>query len=405
MTDKIGLNLPTYSYNAKHPALIIGAGLAGCAVAHALAKRGYRCTIVDQHATVAAATSAIPAAVIRPMITGNTLQAQLTNHAFDFCCNSLPKNIFIQCGLLQLVKTHAAAPLDKASMDMASLLCTDDASTVANTELESDAWHIKQAGWINPATLCNHWLDHPAIEYKPNAQVTALHQTEYGWQLLSNDLQVIDESSLVILANASDVKAFDQSRQLPISQIGGQIDYFRSSGSALRTIISSNRYIIPGTQRSDSQLIVSGATHHRDQAHSCVTAADTASNKLAAESLAPQLSLANNAELSFSGLRCATPDRLPMVGALPDTAQFLNDYRDLRHGRPATQYPAPPYHPGLYAAIGLGSRGATQAAYVGDLLAALISGDHAHASTLQSLQPSRFLIRQLRRGLAQAGPA
>ena len=100
-----------------------------------------------------------------------------------------------------------------------------------------------------------------------------------------------------------------------------------------------------------------------------------------------------------------------MVGALHDTGKYRQNYADLKHGKTNHHYPPPCFHEGLYLATGLGSRGATQALAIGELISNLLSGDYpgmgdpdnpqrpTAKQLLQALHPGRFLIRALRRGL------
>ena len=394
MKSTIGLSLPTYSYNTEHTALIIGAGLAGCAVANALAMRGFRCKLFDQQTTIAAATSALPAAVIRPVINNDQFHTSFYKKAFDLCCSELPTNLFKQCGLLQLSKSAPSSNNDDGQWMNAS-----SASSQAGTHLSSDAWYFKRAGWINPASVCAHWIEHPRIEFSGNKHVNELKQTEYGWQLLAINAEVIDESALVILANASSILKFNVANHLPLQQIGGQIDRFSITGHLPHCIISGDSYLVPDidTATGESRLW-SGATHHRDQAFASVNVSDTRANNKSAHQLASALTLPNQAQASFAGLRTATPDRLPVVGALPDARRYLHEYSDLRHGKPADQFGPPAYHRGLYAAVGFGSRGATHALFVAEMLGQLITGECNETAVLQTLHPARFLNRALRKG-------
>jgi tRNA 5-methylaminomethyl-2-thiouridine biosynthesis bifunctional protein len=64
------------------------------------------------------------------------------------------------------------------------------------------------------------------------------------------------------------------------------------------------------------------------------------------------------------GFRPASPDRLPMVGAIPAVSVA-------ERGTPLADIPR---QPGLYAASGFGARGLVWASLVGELLASLIDG-------------------------------
>lgn len=110
---------------------------------------------------------------------------------------------------------------------------------------------------------------------------------------------------------------------------------------------------------------------------------------------------------SWAGIRATTPDRLPLCGPVPDFAFFQEAYADLRHGKPAKNYPDARYQPGLYVIGGLGSRGVSVAAHCAMALADCMTGAAKHsanqsldphvANTLRLLHPARFLIRRLRK--------
>jgi tRNA 5-methylaminomethyl-2-thiouridine biosynthesis bifunctional protein len=88
------------------------------------------------------------------------------------------------------------------------------------------------------------------------------------------------------------------------------------------------------------------------------------------------------------GFRCIAPDRLPLVGRLPDFAAAGNTER-LRDV---------PRHPGLYALLGYASRGLIWAGWAAELLAAQLEGEPLplEASLVDALDPARFVLRARR---------
>jgi tRNA 5-methylaminomethyl-2-thiouridine biosynthesis bifunctional protein len=100
------------------------------------------------------------------------------------------------------------------------------------------------------------------------------------------------------------------------------------------------------------------------------------------------------------GYRCATPDYLPIVGAVPDYEAFLHTYRGLRKNAKQTIAARGPYMPGLYLTTGHGSRGLTSTPLAAQVLASQICGEAAPLSRelQRAIAPARFIIRQLRRG-------
>ncbi len=438
MKTSVGLSLPEYLFNTSHTVIIVGAGLAGCATAHALVKRGYSCRIYDKHVSIAHATSALPAAVIRPAISGDEFFRSYFDYAFDLCCESLDKNLFTQCGSLELTNTNhhthgnalknipnnvqgVDADTDNNEFDhnngaiysgtyKSKFVTATTASKLAGVKLDTSAIHIEKAGFISPQLLCEHWLKHQAIEFHSATAVDALRRTEHGWQLLSESGAVIDESQIVVLATAEHTDNFDVTAELPLQKVVGQIDLLEHQELQLRCIINGNGYLLP-----TDDGIWSGSTHrssaHRSSASSSGTAhgvlqADTRSNTAKAKNMVPALSSVGLPLASFAAVRTFTPDRLPIVGALHDAFWYQQNYADLKHGKPAKSYPQPRFQRGLYLAAGLGSRGATQALLIGELIGDLISGDQKadnpgnqlRQKLLRTLHPARFLIRALRRG-------
>lgn len=409
MKSSVGLGLPEYSFNTDQPVVIVGAGLAGCAIAHALVKRGYRCRVYDQHRSIASAASALPAAVVRPAVSGDRFYKSYFDYAFDLCRKSIDEALFTRCGSLELTDKPGLGQPHFDALYTGNYSCefvtAQDASILAATKLVSSAVHIEESGFVNPQELSRHWLQHKSIEVQTDKRVSALKKTQNGWQLLSDTDAVLDESHAVVLATAFGATQFNVTSELPLHTAVGQIDLFEQKAAQLQRIINGNGYLLPETAG-----VWCGATHHpvNPSGRSTETTdTDSQTNKETATRIAPNLSLSALPVSSFASLRTFTPDRLPVVGAVHDSLQYRKDYIDLKHGRPSGSYPPPSFHKGLYIATGLGSRGATQALLIGELIGDLISGDHIKDQTanqlqrrfLQALHPARFLVRTLRRGL------
>lgn len=422
MKNSVGLGLPEYSFNTTHKVSIIGAGLAGCAIANALAQRGYCCAVYDQHSTVAAATSALPAAVVRPANNGDQFFSAYFDRAFKLCGESLPAHLFNQCGALEIAD---GSRVHSTELNNPNKLNADHASLIAGTKLTRDALHIEKAGVVVPGLLCQHLLINPPIvnrlvEFYPETKVDDLRKTDYGWQLIAGTEKVIDESSIVVLATGA-APRFSFASQIPLSRVAGQLDLFENEGAPLKCVVNGHRgYLAPevsalAMNTAKLQGIWCGATHHRGNSNLAITSADSEANRKTAYALAPKLILGSAPRASYKGIRTYTPDRLPVVGAVHDDRQYRADYADLKHGKPSHHFNAPKFHKGLYMAAGLGSRGATQALLIARMIAELVSQGNADrnfvpdseiarlqappASFYQELHPARFLLRAIRRGL------
>ena len=106
--------------------------------------------------------------------------------------------------------------------------------------------------------------------------------------------------------------------------------------------------------------------------------------------------------LGWSQVRCASQDRLPMVGAAPDlkAMQELFNAAGARRGRiPLSQTPR---LPGLFMLTALGSRGLTLAHWCADWLAGRMSDEPSplpeqDLDLERALDPARFAWKAARR--------
>ena len=104
--------------------------------------------------------------------------------------------------------------------------------------------------------------------------------------------------------------------------------------------------------------------------------------------------------LGWTQVRCASLDRLPLVGAVPDVAALHSrmEQAGSRRGRVALE--DTPRWPGLFMLGALGSRGLTLSHWCAHLLAAQIereSLDGVAPDLVQALDPARFAWRQARK--------
>ena len=144
-----------------------------------------------------------------------------------------------------------------------------------------------------------------------------------------------------------------------------------------------------------------GASFDRDDLDLRPRAGDNRAALRQISGYAPQLAaaLAPTAAAEHVALRSATPDRLPLVGPLPDYPQNRLRYQRLANGRGPARYLPPVHQPGLYLLGGLGSRGITAAPLAAELLAAQLCGEPLPLprGLADALNPMRLLIRALMR--------
>ena len=104
---------------------------------------------------------------------------------------------------------------------------------------------------------------------------------------------------------------------------------------------------------------------------------------------------------NWVGIRGSTPDYLPLVGPIAKADEFNAQYAGLESNANRWISTEPAYFPNLYAFAGFGSRGLTTIPLSAEWLAAHLNNEISAAprNLLQALAPSRFLRRNITRGL------
>jgi tRNA 5-methylaminomethyl-2-thiouridine biosynthesis bifunctional protein len=232
--------------------------------------------------------------------------------------------------------------------------------------------------------------------------VAALRHAGGLWQVIDRAGQVCAQADVVVLANA--LGALPLASWLPLEARRGQLTFAPSTehSAALRSVLVYGGYVTPAHRGFHSV----GATFEVTDPEAAdlaldVRDADHAHNFAALEEVAPGLmaGVALNSLSGRAGVRCTSPDHLPVVGALPDRDAYLRDFADLRHGHPWTRYPAADYQAGLFTLLGLGSRGLVAAPLAAEVLACHITGEPwpLERDLVTALHPGRFLVRDLKR--------
>lgn len=396
-------------------ATVIGAGIAGCATASVLARRGWQVTLIDRHPQPANEASGNPQGILYPRLSRSdgllprfALQALL--HAFAWYEPYWQSNAAGErCGVLLL---PTADDLQKgewpalarhfAGTGLVQLLDRQQMQQRANLPLDaSQALYLPDSGWVAPRQVCNWLAAHPNIRFV-QAEVSHLQQDDEQIWHLWNGRQHITATETLVLANAAAANRFGQTDHLPLRTIRGQVSILSGDTplAALRTVICGEGYMAPAA--GDCQTL--GATYDIDQTDLTPCPGDHLRNldTLASTDAALRRPLEDSAPANWQArvsLRCTTPDYLPLIGPAPDRNTTLRVYGGLRQdARRLIAEPCPNLS-GLFLHCGLGSRGLTYAPLGAEYLADLIEG---HLPALpqvlqQAVHPARFLIRDLKK--------
>lgn len=394
-------------------AIVVGAGIAGCQIAYALATRGWQIQIIERQAEIAQEASGNRAGVLTPKMTAEPdwgerfyrqsflyAQRQLAALANDAGHQDLA---WFAAGALQLnhnaneSKRWQALQKRHLPSDFIQLINAETASKLAGVPLAWGGSYFPNAGYLYPKSLAKMLTKHPLIQLQTQTAVLNLIQTSsQTWQLLNQAGDLLAESAVVILANGKDISQFEQTRFLPFLPVRGQTTQALASRytQPLKMSLGHEGYLTPALQGQH----IFGATFERGTTTAVLQPSDDEQNYQQLAQYLPEFA----AELgektsSHAAIRMTTPDRYPYVGPLPAPELFRQVYKGIQHGTRYKTWPAAPYQTGLFISAAYGSRGLTTAPLCSELLAALITGEPlpVERGLYYKLHPARFLLKKL----------
>ncbi|HSH72872.1 MAG TPA: bifunctional tRNA (5-methylaminomethyl-2-thiouridine)(34)-methyltransferase MnmD/FAD-dependent 5-carboxymethylaminomethyl-2-thiouridine(34) oxidoreductase MnmC [Methylophilaceae bacterium] len=388
--------------NAK-TAIVIGAGIAGCASSYALAQRGWQVTLIERHDAISQEASGNPSGVIYPRLTGS--DAALGRLALSGYLHilrllkqlGLEKTAFSACGVLQLAFNSReltrlqAITQQGLPVDLLEHVTATQASAIAGIELSHEGLYFPEAGWINPPLLCSSLASHRNIAIKTSTEALKLERKGDSWQVWDKH-GLIAEAPTIILASANDTMQFQQSAHCELEPVRGQITFLPETAESrqLKTVICTEGYISPAS----NGVHTLGATFSPNDLSLEVRAADHQTNLQMLKKLAPGIyrEAASEGLGGRVALRCTTPDYLPMAGPLLDSVAIkANPPR--YNADPATL----PWLDGLYINTGHGSKGLINAPLCAEILASAICGEPSPVDSklLAALDSNRFMLKKM----------
>jgi tRNA 5-methylaminomethyl-2-thiouridine biosynthesis bifunctional protein len=389
---------------AASPVVIVGAGLAGAAVARALADLGTSSHVIEALGAVADAGSGQPAGLLHGVV-----HAEDSPHTRWFRAGALRAHAVIAPllaggavhgaldGLLRLERALDCSAMQRLldaqvlPADYVQALSQAQAGAKARCAVNDDAWYYPGGGWVDPRSLTRHWLDHPRIELKLGARVSRIVRGGECWRVLNADDRVIADAGTLVLAIADGLQLLLKSSDWPLLRSRGQVTWFRDAPPDWQPAlpVTGDGYAIAF---NDGALLC-GATNDLDDDGAELRAADHRRNLDALQRLSGRSW--NLPAASLDGRvawRAHTRDRLPLLGGVPLPV----------HARASLSRQEQPRfiarEPGLYLFAALGSRGLTQAALAGEVLAAMITGTPLPigAPLLDAVDAARFAARAVR---------
>lgn len=384
-----------YNPPANKTAIVIGAGIAGSSIAERLAGRDWQVDVFEARQAPGMGASGNLAGVMRPLPSADDNRlSQLTRAGFlatkrhleALRAEGLPVR-FSACGVFHAAQNEEQAKTQAKAVnwlapppEFLQFLDPRAAQQLLPFALPFGGWLFPSAGWAKPATLCIANLARFPLRITTHLAT----RIETLQAMPDGTLEVMDESgnslaraSVVIIACGVGAKHFSVLDWLPQQVARGQVTHlpFGAITPALDMVLCGHGYLTPAIDG----VHVLGATHGYEDMDTTLRSEEHLENLAHLAALLP----ANPQHMGLSpenlagrvGLRPISPDRLPIVGAIPRN--------------PGADRPQP--IPGLWCLQGFGARGIVWSALMAELLVSQILGEPLPLPTdqVRALSPAR----------------
>ncbi len=340
-------------------ALIIGGGLAGCAMAHALAQRGIKVMLIESAPQLASAASGNPRGILHARFGAgmNALHRFVLaayGHALALLDDVMPVDGVqrAECGLLQLAATDAEAKrigklaAQEWPQHLLQAVDAEQASALAGLPMTHGGLWFPAGGWVVPPQVCARLVQHPNIDVRLDSTVTSLHRTATGWCASGAGFAI--EAEQAVVCSAHQAKQLTPFAAFPLQPVRGQISVLPATEASqkLNIVLCAEGYCAPAVAGQH----VAGATSSFDDEATDIRVQDHAENigKIAAHMPTLHQALGDAAPLSGrAGVRCSVPGATPLIGEV---------------------------EAGLYCSLAHGTRGLLTAGLGAEIIAAQICG-------------------------------
>lgn len=372
--------------SARRHVVLIGAGLAGTSCAAHLAQRGWSVDLIERHAEPACEASGNPAGLLMPAFSLDwNPPTRLTEQALTYARSWLDdlaavagSPVWQPSGVLQLARDEVHLERQRRVCDafrlpaaLIRLVDRVEAGAIAGRAAAEAGWWLPSAGWADPRAVCRAGIVE-GVRPLFGSQALGLRCVGDEWEVLGGNGAVLARAPVIVLANARDAKTIQGCEQLPLDAMRGQVSFLpQIAERSLAVPVCREGFITPAM---DGFHCV-GASYNLGSEERRETIADHQGNLERLERILPGFArgIGPNALFGRVGFRTVAPDRMPVLGAL-----LTPDKRS-----------------GLFACLGLASRGLTWSPLLAETLACLITREPLpiERDLLKLVAPARFARR------------
>lgn len=364
--------------------VIIGAGIAGCLLAHNLAQRGRRVTVLDAgHDAGAGASGNSQGALYVKLGVDYSPQTRLALSALLFSQRFYPLNTptaWHATGLFQMAwnqqeadRQHRFLNRNHYPESLLKPVSAREASELCGLAMPAGGLWFPDSGWLAPKDLCRGLLDHPNITTRLGFRLSRLMPCNGRWHVSGEGQPQLAADTVVICAGHKTPELLPASGGFRFRAIRGQVTSVPEDAvNAPQAVVCGSRYLNPS---HDGQCLT-GATFDLHDPSESVSAVSHEENLQQLGEILPSVWRGAQAPspASVSGrvaFRCTTHDYQPTVGTLTS-----------RTGQPLE---------GMEVFTGLGSKGLAYAPLLAEFLADRLTGqpEALPLSLSQRLSPDR----------------
>ncbi len=236
--------------------LVVGAGLAGCHTANAIAKKGINVTIWDQHSVIANEASGNPQGILYPKLASQDSPLNrfyLMSYLYaNRELNQLSQDTHIWSQSTLEQRARSKSEQDKFTKLLDQGIYPQEVVDRA----QNGALSLPLSGWVNPKLWCETLIQSDDIHFHGNTKLTALElkksEHTHHWAA-TTDSGTTEHFSHVVFCTANHQDVLQQFIELPTSSIRGQVSSIPlTSDIALDKVLLSGGLCFPSFKKEAS---------------------------------------------------------------------------------------------------------------------------------------------------------
>ncbi len=387
----------------ERSATVIGAGLAGSALAHSLAIRGWKVTVIEAQKTIAMGASGSGQLNLRCQLMASASPlARFYLHAYLFARHQFstlsghdrfwhPGSLIhldsaLKPGKPDAVPNYKERLTQLYDTNILTALNAEQLSEIAGIDVHQDGLHFPLGGWIDPNQLLSTYLSHENITLLCGSTVDVLEYDDNKWLCYTDNGELLHSAPVLALCAGAGIQHWSQTRELPLQALRGQTTQIAHPelASDLSAILCGTRTVFPAS--NGTQTV--SASYHRYEQSTQHSPADDAENLQALNGELQGYNLDHTHRVgSTVGVRYNSIDHAPIIGEMPDLSRRPDSANKIN------------YLPKLFISTAHSSSGLATCPFAGEYLASKINGDALpfDSDVVDSVAPERFLLRKLKR--------